>query len=145
MKKALLIGVGNTVRGDDGAGIRVAEQARIRFPHLDVLALHGLSPEIAETVSHYDLVMIVDASLATETLRASMISASTTGERMQSHTLSPEGILGLAATLYNHAPSRTILLELPAVSCEFTEELSPLTAGQVEACLDMVAGYLVRS
>jgi hydrogenase maturation protease len=142
MKKALLIGVGNTVRGDDGAGIHAAEKARARFPHLDVLAVHGLSPELAETVSGYDLVIIVDASLVTDTLRASEIVPST-AERIQSHEMSPAGILGLAATLYNHRPSRAVLLEIPAVSCAFTEELSALTAGQVEACLEVVAGYLV--
>ncbi len=145
MKKALLIGVGNTVRGDDGAGIHAAEKARARFPHLDVLAVHGLSPELAETVSGYDLVIIVDASLVTDTLRASEIVPSTAGERIQSHEMSPAGILGLAATLYNHTPSRAVLLEIPAVSCAFSEELSALTAGQVEACLDMVTGYIAGS
>ena len=145
MTSALLVGIGNTLRGDDGAGIRVAELARARFPDLTVLCVQGLSPELAETVAQYDLLLIVDASVATTVLRVSEVTPAASGERIQSHTMSPAGILGLAATVYNRVPSRSVLIELPAVTCDFSEVLSPLTAGQVEPCLDVVGSYLARS
>ena len=145
MKSALLIGIGNTLRGDDGVGIRVAERARARFPHLTVLCVQGLSPELADTVAPYDLLLIVDASIATTTLRVSEVTPAASGERIQSHTMSPAGILGLAATLYNRVPSLSVLIEVPAVACDFSEVLSPRAAGQVEACLDVVGSYLARS
>jgi hydrogenase maturation protease len=144
MKSALLIGVGNTLRGDDGVGIRVAEQARARFPQLVVLCVQGLSPELADTVAHYDLLLIVDASVATTTLRVSEVTPAASGEKIQSHTMSPAGILGLAVTLYNRAPSLSVLIEVPVVACDFSEVLSPQAAGQVEACLDVVGSYLAR-
>lgn len=145
MKGVLLIGVGNTLRGDDGAGIRAAELARTRFPRIDVLSVHGLSPELADTVAEYEQLFIVDASLATAVLRVSSVTPANSGERIQSHTMTPEGILGLAATLYGRVPSQSILIEIPAVACDFSETLSPLTAGQVEACLEVVGSYLARS
>ena len=46
MKPALLIGLGNTLRGDDGVGIRVAERARTRFPELDVLSVTDCLPNL---------------------------------------------------------------------------------------------------
>lgn len=144
MKSALLIGVGNTLRGDDGVGIRVAEQARTRFPQLAVLCVQGLSPELADTVAPYDLLLIVDASVVTTTLRVSEVTPAASGEKIQSHTMSPAGILGLAVTLYNRAPSLSVLIEVPAVACDFSEALSPFAAGQVEACLDVVESYLAR-
>jgi hydrogenase maturation protease len=145
MKPALLIGLGNTLRGDDGVGIRVAERARTRFPELDVLSVHGLSPELAETVTHYDMVMIVDASVATDTLRVTEVLPAASGEKIRSHTMSPAGILGLAATLYHRVPRRSVLIEVPAAECDFADTLSPRAAGQIDSCLDLVGSYLVRS
>jgi hydrogenase maturation protease len=144
MSPALLIGIGNTLRGDDGVGIRVAERARGRFTDLDVECLHGLSPEIAEAVARYDLVIIVDASLATPSLRTSEVTAAASGESLQAHTMSPAGILGLAKTLYHRVPHRTVLIEVPVTSCEYSEELSPASAAQVEPCLEIVGSYLAR-
>ncbi len=80
MKSALLIGIGNTLRGDDGVGIRVAERARARFPHLTVLCVQGLSPELADTVAPFDLLLIVDACVATTTLRVSEVTPAVSGE-----------------------------------------------------------------
>ncbi len=145
MKPALLIGLGNTLRGDDGVGIRVAERARTRFPELDVLSVHGLSPELAETVAHYDMLMIVDASMVTDGLRVTDVIPATSGEKIRSHAMSPAGILGLAATLYHRVPRRSVLIEVPAAECDFTDALSPRAAGQIDACLELVGSYLVRS
>jgi hydrogenase maturation protease len=145
MKPALLIGVGNTLRGDDAVGIRVAEQARSRFPQLDVLCTHGLSPELAETVAQYNLVLIVDASLAAESLRVSEVIPASSGAKIQAHTMTPAGLLGLASALYDHAPAKSVLIEVPVVCCEFSESLSPSVAGQVGACLDVVETQLARS
>lgn len=144
MNPALLLGVGNTLRGDDGVGIRIAEAARVRFPHLDVQCVHGLSPELADTIAQYDLVIIVDASVATASLRASEVTPAASGERIQAHTMSPAGVLGLAQVLCSRVPALTVLIEVPAVSCDYCEELSPATAAQVEPCLDVVGSYLAR-
>jgi hydrogenase maturation protease len=144
MKRALLIGIGNTLRGDDGVGIRVAEQARRKFPQLDVECVHGLSPEIADTVAQYATVFIVDASVATASLRASEVTPAVSGEKIEAHTMSPAGVLGLAKMIYEHIPSHTILIEVPVVSCDYGEELSPAAAAQVEPSLDIVESYLTR-
>jgi hydrogenase maturation protease len=144
MNRALLIGIGNTLRGDDGVGIRVAEQARRKFPQLDVECVHGLSPEIADTIAQYTTVFIVDASVATASLRASEVTPAVSGEKIEAHTMSPAGVLGLAQVIYDRIPSHTILIEVPAVACGFSEELSPATAAQVEPSLDIVASYLTR-
>jgi hydrogenase maturation protease len=145
MKHALLIGVGNTLRGDDAVGIRVGERARTRFPHLDVLCVHGLSPELAETVAQYDLLLIVDASLSAASLCVSEVTPAVSGEKIQAHTMTPAGLLGLAARLYDHVPLRSVLIEVPVVTCEFSEVLSPEVAGQIDASLDVVGAYLAGS
>jgi hydrogenase maturation protease len=145
MKHALLIGVGNTLRGDDGVGIRVGEKARVRFPHLDVLCMHGLAPELAETIAPYDLLLIVDASMTAASLCVSEVTPAVSGEKIEAHTMTPAGLLGLAATLYDHVPSRTVLIEVPVITCEFSEVLSTEVSRQIDACLDIVGAYLAGS
>jgi hydrogenase maturation protease len=145
VKHALLIGVGNTLRGDDAVGIRVGEKARSRFPRLDVLCVHGLSPELAETIAQYEIVFIVDASVETASLRSSEVTPAVSGPKFQGHAMTPAGLLGLAAALYDRMPDRTVLIEVPVVSCGFGEQLSPEVAGSIDACLDVVGAYLAGS
>jgi hypothetical protein len=47
-----------------------------------------------------------------------------------------EELLGLVEFLYDKAPARTLLLEIPASSLEFGEGLSPMTRHAVEECVD---------
>jgi len=140
MSKTLIIGVGNTLRCDDGAGIRVAEQAGAQFPEVDVLCVHGLTPELAETVARYDRVIVVDASLTAAGLRVTTLNPESTFPR--SHNLSPGGVLALSSSLYHRAPSEALLIELPVRSAGFGESLSPGTAGLVDACLDVIKPYV---
>jgi hydrogenase maturation protease len=140
MSKTLIIGVGNTLRGDDGAGIRVAERAGTQFPDVDVLCVHGLTPELAETVARYDRVIVVDASLTAAGLRVTTLNPESPFPR--SHNLSPGGILALSSSLYHRAPGEALLIELPVRSAGFGESLSPGTAGLVDACLDVMKPYV---
>jgi hydrogenase maturation protease len=142
MTKTLVIGVGNTLRGDDGAGIRVAEKAEAQFPGVDVLCVHGLTPELAETVARYDRVIVVDASLTAAGLRVTTLNPESPFPR--SHNLSPGGVLALASSLYHRAPAEALLIELPSRSAVFSESLSPDAAGLVDACLEVMKPYVVR-
>jgi hydrogenase maturation protease len=60
----LVIGFGNPLRGDDGAGWRAAEliAADLRARGVTVVGRHQLTLELAEDVSEADIVMLVDAS-----------------------------------------------------------------------------------
>ena len=53
----LIIGYGNTLRGDDGAGRRVVEALADTLPPGAAVSLHQLTPEWAETISHVDHVI----------------------------------------------------------------------------------------
>src|SRR5512138_3332741 len=60
--RTLVLGYGNTLRGDDGVGWRVAEAFARIAPDVEVRAVHQLSPELAEVASHYDAAVFVDAA-----------------------------------------------------------------------------------
>jgi Ni,Fe-hydrogenase maturation factor len=63
--RVLVIGYGNTLRRDDGVGVRVAEAvaADPRFAHVRVLAVHQLTPELALDIGSASLVIFVDADV----------------------------------------------------------------------------------
>ena len=66
MTEILVIGYGNTLRSDDGAGQRVAELvAEWKLPNVRSLPVHQLTPELAEPISQAELVIFVDVYPAT--------------------------------------------------------------------------------
>jgi hypothetical protein len=59
-ERVVLLGIGNELRGDDGAGPRVARALGGRVPW-DLRAVHGLTPELADDLADCDLALFVDA------------------------------------------------------------------------------------
>src|SRR5215472_4005839 len=64
MPRVLIIGYGNPLRADDGVGWRMACRLGelVRDEPFEVLAVHQLTPELAEPISRAELVIFVDAS-----------------------------------------------------------------------------------
>ena len=64
MTGLLVIGYGNTLRGDDGVGPKVAEAVEaLQLPGVRTLVCQQLSPEHAEPISRARVVVFVDAAV----------------------------------------------------------------------------------
>jgi len=105
----LVIGYGNPLRSDDGAGWRAAEllAADPRAAGTDVLVCHQLTPELAEDVSRASLVVLVDASTdrtAVGAVCARPLLCFPRSAPVFSHHLEPTGLLQLAAALFGRVP-----------------------------------------
>lgn len=121
----LVIGYGNTLRGDDGVGPRVAEAVeQMKLPDVRVLVSQQLSPEHAEPVSKSRTVIFVDA--AVDAPRAVLWRKLEPNESSQlmAHAADPRTLLALARDVFGHAPEAW-WLTIPAVKLGFSEELSP--------------------
>jgi hydrogenase maturation protease len=127
----LVIGYGNTLRGDDGVGPRVAEQlAAWHWPGLRSQAVHQLTPELAAAIAQVDIVFFVDAWIApddhTEAIQPRMEQlfpdASITG---LNHVWSPHLLLQLAQTLYTVQPVAYHLL-IPVRQFDYGATLSAI-------------------
>ena len=132
----LVIGYGNTLRGDDAVGQRVAlTVAGWQMPGLNVLAVHQLTPDLAAPVSRYDLAIFVDAKVASLAAAAVTVHHLEPFHRLvfNAHTSDPRGVLTLAQAIYGrHAPAW--LVSVPAVDFSPREELSTVAArGAIEA------------
>lgn len=142
MTKTIVIGYGNTLRGDDGAGVAAADLLARARPEADVLTAQALSPDMAERLAECDLAVFLDASVRTPGVRVTRISPVTCIRHGDGHALSPAGILGLCSGLYGRTPEEAILVEIPSFECGFGEQMSAGTLRLVDCCVQLVSELL---
>lgn len=136
----LVIGFGNTLRQDDGAGPAVAERlAELEIPGLRAIACPLLSPELAEAVAQAGQVIFVDASAAGGPPLDWQPLEPAESPAIDGHALTPATLLALARHVYGRAP-RSFVLAIAAHQLEFGENLSPGTFAAVDAAVCTVLG-----
>ncbi len=138
MSKILVIGYGNTIRGDDSAGIRAAELITNRIPDIECITLHQLLPEQAEQISVSDVVFFLDAERDIRQLHVQSMEPGTQSIQPRTHFISPDSLLSLSRELYGRVPSKAYVIGIPAEQFELSESLSELTAYAVEECAQLV-------
>jgi hydrogenase maturation protease len=128
----LVIGYGNTLRGDDGVGPRVAEAAAaLSLPGVRTLACPQLSPEHADPISKARVVIFVDAAVdAPKEVQLRRLEPGETTQLM-AHAADPRTLLALARDVYGRAPEAW-LLTIPVETLEFGETLSPIARRGLE-------------
>ena len=122
----LVIGYGNTLRRDDGAGVRLAERlagGSLRFS-VRVETAHQLAPEMAPTIAEPDVeaIVFVDASAAVDEVMLSRIEPVELSPAL-GHHLTPPVLMVYADRLYGRTPPAW-LMSLPASDFEHGEMLS---------------------
>ena len=126
LKPALLvIGYGNTLRGDDGVGPRVAEAlAEMHLPGVNTLVCQQLSPEHAAPISLAEMVIFVDAAVdSPKEVQFHKLEPNDTSQLM-AHAADPRTMLALSRDVFGHVP-QAWWLTIPVVKLDFSEELSP--------------------
>jgi hydrogenase maturation protease len=127
--KTLVIGYGNTLRGDDGLGYRMAEIVETwQLPDVAVLPCHQLTPELAMDLAGVDRVIFVDATPPQNPhspIVVERVAMGTNDSFFSGHHSSPTTLLALTATLYGKQPLAYALL-LPSWAMGYGETLSPI-------------------
>jgi hydrogenase maturation protease len=131
VNRILIVGYGNTLRGDDAAGVAAAQMIETEATGVDVITLHAPGPELAETLTRYDTVIFMDASAAARTVTVRNISAPPHEPTPATHALTPEALIALSRTLYGTACTQCWLVEIPASDFALREGLSPGTTAAV--------------
>jgi len=143
----LVIGYGNTLRSDDGAGQIVAEKVEKQaWKGVKSVYIHQLTPELVEEIAQAEGVIFVDA-VASEKEKIQLIELkyeidnvgaglgtnydtkpqfSNQNPPLWGHTINPRSLLFLTQTLYHKTPPAWWLL-IPAVNFELGEQISPVT------------------
>lgn len=147
MSRPIIIGFGNTLRGDDGAGVYAAERVAAEMDGVDVVIAHELTPDLASCLSGRDLMIFVDASPRAPRLMVRELQPSAEPLHATDHAVLPADIISLCALLFPPVPRFSLLMEVPAFNCEFGETMTQATERMVDLCVevirDLVAGNSV--
>jgi hydrogenase maturation protease len=135
--RPLVIGLGNTLAGDDGAGPAVAGRLAGR-PDLEVRIVRQILPELAADVAASSRVVFVDASAVDRRVRVvALAPAAPAGRPAGAHSLRPEDVLALARDLYDHCPP-AFLVAVPSRDFALGESLSATSRRYLPAALRAV-------
>jgi hydrogenase maturation protease len=138
--RCLILACGNTLRGDDGVGLWLAEWAENRFsgqPGVRIIADHQWTPELAEDVARAHSVLFIDCSLDSEpgSLHLNPVKPVSGSPEHNTHHLGAAELLPLGRELYHSLPREALQLTIGAGSIEFGEAFSPaVTAALPDAC-----------
>jgi hydrogenase maturation protease len=142
MPRVLIIAYGNPLRSDDGVAWRAADALEGKFPaaEIEILRLHQLAPELAESVSRFEAVIFVDAAEGKGKpgeVRCEEVSPSA-GKTSFSHQLSPSAVLDMAKGLFGASP-RAFSVTLTGESFDHGEALSPVVVAALPALIARIA------
>jgi hydrogenase maturation protease len=152
-RRALIVGFGNTLRRDDGVGVRAAEllaaDPRLAGRQVQIRAAYQLLPEMALDMGAVSLVIFVDADLrglpGSIEVRPIEAGAPATDPDAQaepgasSHHVGGGELVALASALTGHRPE-AVHVGIGIADTELGEGLSPA----VEAALPRVVEVVAR-
>ncbi len=127
MRSVLVIGYGNSLRGDDGVGVAAAEQLNETLQNgpVNVRTCQQLTPELASEISKADRVIIIDAAKGDEPGQITINKIEPDDDASTfTHELRPSTLLACAQELYGKLPV-TFLVSITGYSFDFSDELSP--------------------
>jgi hydrogenase maturation protease len=130
----LVIGIGNSLRGDDGIGALLAQQVGGR-------SVQQLTPELAAELAELEAVLFIDAWLAPPGAAPELIPIAPAAAAADSHRLGPAQLLALSKALYGHAPA-VQLLRVPAYRFEHGTALSIELQAALPAAQVLLRGWL---
>lgn len=159
--RALVLGLGNLSRQDDGFGWFAVNQVRARLGlkpidefddgmdelgrEVDSTFLPQISSDLADLVAEYDRLVLVDARVGGEmqVYWSEVTPLPRDHSRLLTHDMLPAELLALSRMLYGKAP-RAYVVSVPGVSFDFGTGLSePMEALLDEAatlCLELAHG-----
>jgi hydrogenase maturation protease len=145
-----LIGVGNRFRGDDAAGLLVAERLRAELTEIEVLELEGDPAGLLDAWDGADAVIVVDAvssgSPPGTIHRVDAIEEELPGDvfRASTHALGLAEAVALARAL-GGLPRSLVVYGLEGGAFEAGESLSPPVHAAVEQVAALVREEVARS
>lgn len=146
--RTLIIGYGNPLRSDDAFGQHAAQHLSTHLPSSDVevIGCQQLTPDLAETASHFQRVIFIDAAHGRPPgeLRCERIPADSQPSTSSfSHSLTPATVLAWTATLYAKYPD-AYQITVGATSFAEGESLSPTAQAGLEPLLAQVRSLIAQ-
>ena len=141
MSKILVIGYGNSMRGDDGMGPLAAQRIEniVQDKEVKIIVRHQTGIELAEDLKDADFAIFIDAHVGVEpgTLKEETVVLDDSMPSSFSHHLHPGVLLSLVQALYNKHPE-AVIYSIAAESFDHGEGLSPAVEATLPVLIDKV-------
>ena len=146
MPTVLIVAYGNPMRSDDGVAWRAADALASKFSesYIEILRLHQLTPELADTARNFRCVIFVDAACCDDpvskpgAIRVEEIRGGAAEPARFSHVFSPQKVLDLAAQLYGVIP-RAFAITVAGDNFNHGDSLSPAVAAAIPELVAQIA------
>ncbi|HVT88330.1 MAG TPA: hydrogenase maturation protease [Tepidisphaeraceae bacterium] len=141
--RVLIIGYGNTLRGDDGLGRVVAvELGHTMDPSVvRVIDCHQLTPDLSEPLSKARLAIFVDAREGSPPgdIECDKLTIESCNNSDLVHHLTPQRLLAISKALYGSKPE-AYAFSVGGEEWGYCETLSP----KVQAAVPVLIGWIER-
>jgi len=142
----LVLGFGNPLRGDDGAGPMVAQRVVALFPDAAFcrcITDQQLLPEHTDAIAAVRRVLFIDSSvnLSAGEIRITEIFPEACPSHKLTHHIAPQTLLWMAQQFFSHAP-RAWLIEIGVADMSVGQHLSPVVAKAAGRLVRQLAYYL---
>ena len=144
----LVLGIGNLVMGDDGAGVRVVQELQKRYlfpPHVEIMDGGTLGLDLLPKLEGIGRLLVVDAvetggepGTVVRLLGEELPIALQT--KVSPHQMGLKDLLAVAE-LTGHAPREMVLVGIQPASIGMDIELSPYVAEKLE---EMIANVVTK-
>ena len=151
-RKTLLLGLGNTILGDDGIGIRIVREIRKKWagrPEVELVEASLAGMVLLDVIAGFDTVIVVDAIMTDDANPAGFVYELTLDDLGElvlpyaSHALDLKTTMELGRRLGYKMPET---VHIYAVKIEentvFTEDLTPPVEGALSVVVQRVIGKL---
>jgi hydrogenase maturation protease len=147
MQRVLIIGYGNPLRADDGVGWHAARRLAelLQDEPIEILALHQLTPELAEPISRADLIIFIDASHEGQpgSWKCERLELDTTLGNSLAHHLTPRSLLAYAQAIFKVSPA-TLVVSVAGESFAYCEQLTPRIETALRQVIEHVRELIAR-
>lgn len=135
-KTALVLACGNTLRGDDGVGWKIAEaleaaiaegqHSNFNADGVEVFVTHQWTPELTHAIRDAHTVVFVDCSAIAAPGTVSTVALQPVNELMRvfTHHVDPSSLLALTHELYGKIPAHAFAVTVGGLSFDLSEELT---------------------
>ena len=137
-----VVGIGNPLRGDDGAGAFICRQLEEKnLVGLSVFNTHQLDMGLAEELSTFDRVVFIDASLEESYFSFLPLSISNKEVQPFSHQVNMGVLAGLCRKLFN-SHTAFFVCAVGARSFEIGDSLSDTTMQHALAAINQLEAWI---
>ena len=137
-----ILGIGNTLRGDDGLGIFVCnELEKHRLPGVEIRVAHQLHIEMVSELQSFQRVILVDAAYEGENVSLYRLKEQIQSGHPNSHNIDAYLLVQLSNTLFPETPDY-FLCAVKGTEFDFKESLSEAAVNNAMEAVKVIRSFL---